>query len=650
MSKKFFRAGGPDSRQMRRAWFVLVSLLSVGFMLFVFSKTISPFFDFVGKNEKKQWILRAHIEGAHPTAEEEKETLEIEKVFVDGRLLRWKYLEGRKGWEEERKDNWTYPSLKSTAGRRPELRLSGHIAQFFFPKCGNSGKVDLSRNGRLVKTVDLSREDKGWERTILEDPPLETDDIANIVFLCLALGSLFLLRPWSTPRRRLFWVLFFLVVVHLCIFVSYPVGTNDDGPGYVLSMKYFFTDGFPSYFPPGYPILMKAAGIIPFLGLGLEILLLQHVLTVLAFICLYMILLRVFSEEFAYLWIFVISSLASSLFLAQTIVSENVAVCFAAFAIFFALKAEKRRPLLYSVLSGAMIGFAGLSRLSPLGGLIPAAGLIFWFGGVRKPLKHFLVLLLSVCVVVVGPMLWCFFKSGNFGLADSTGLHLYQRMIFQQGLVAKDRPYTKLLLQGMDGKDIRKIPHWGISDHLHAKGAGYRDIERLLFKVSMESLKEFPVEYLLGSFENLWELVKYPRPYDLMWAGNHKEFKPLEQKAVLTVSKEGVRFLDWSILFYSGIWPYVLWGSIFSLVWVLLRLKSRYIEASIAITFLGYYLVQVMVEVVCGRYNMAVAPFIFVILGGGFKTIGRFLGALFPGKNFFYSYGADKQGNRWPWR
>ena len=58
-------------------------------------------------------------------------------------------------------------------------------------------------------------------------------------------------------------------------------------------------------------------------------------------------------------------------------------------------------------------------------------------------------------LVLLIPLSWFGLKSGRFALADSTGLHLYQRAFFQGKVLSEEGPNTRILLQLMDGADPR---------------------------------------------------------------------------------------------------------------------------------------------------------------------------------------------------
>ncbi len=621
----------PESNYIRESFFSLsgqfyffVTLASFIFLFYLSLVTVSPFFEFIKNKKETTWTIKPFLPPTNNTNEGLKRTIQIRKIYVDGKNLRWKYIKKKGVWKEGHLNDWSCPFIWAEAKRGAELSFKGNIAQIFFLKKKNSGKVLILGSHGFKEVIDLNSPKNSYDEFIFEVPPLRPNVVFNASFILFGLCFLILFKIWSTRTRRFIWIILFLSLAHLFVFTSFPVGANNDSPGYVWSVHSFFITETPSYFPPGYPILIQLAKLVPFLGLGHSILLLQHILMVLSLACFYFISLRLFGGKIGYLFIILLSCMECTLFLPQMVISENVALTFSIFSLFFALRSSKSRHLFFSILAGSFAGIAVLARVSPLAGLVPALGLIYLFGMKRKWLSYYSVSLASIFLTLLLPMLWCFSKSGKFGLANSTGLHLYQRMIFQQKLVAKNRPFTKKLLKLMDGKNISNIPHWGISSFLKSKGVTLNQTERLLYNVSIESLREYPFKYFVGNFQNFWSLITTPFPYDVIWNEQLMEFKPLDNPAILTVSKEGIIFFKKLVRLHRDIWKTMVWAAILSFLLALFRLQKRYIETSFAIFIIFYIFAQVSVEVVCGRYNMVIAPFVAILCGSLFVTIKDF--------------------------
>jgi hypothetical protein len=216
--------------------------------------------------------------------------------------------------------------------------------------------------------------------------------------------------------------------------------------------------------PPGYPLLMGFSYLVSTTAAGSVITFIQHLLMMMSICCVRLVRLSLgFLPGFAAG--LAMGAGAPMLFLPQTLQSENVATFGMAGALYFAVRYRERGDTIDLILSGVLLAWGGMARISPFAADVPAI-LVVMLG--MKPMANGFKRLVAIVAVVAFPLAvptaWFGNKSGHPTLSSSVGHHLYDRVISGEGLLDETAPSTsrfiRLLapLTAKDATDIRLAP------------------------------------------------------------------------------------------------------------------------------------------------------------------------------------------------
>jgi hypothetical protein len=413
----------------------------------------------------------------------------------------------------------------------------------------------------------------------------------------------------SNPRRRgsVPWLVFSLALLHLLFWTSQCVGTNNDSTTYLEGVE-GLQSGKPSYFPPGYPALLGLLGFFGGANLGGWTTLVQHGMAVLGAVWLYMLLRRVMREDLALLGALLGAFVAPSLTTSQGVMSETVTCCAMIGSLFFTVRCAETEKMPFAVLAGILAAFAVTLRVVPVAGLTPALCMILYpvKNGRRK-----IALTLTIMVAIVSlPVLWFWYRSGDPRLADSTGFHLFNRVILEQKLLDEEGPATRRLRALLGRQDPRDLFSWQVNDHIQPGQLDDEDIEPLLRQVSIEGIRKNPVKFLAYTPGLAWRLfIADPSGWIPAWGGTVEVSPPLETPPLVPLTASSLAWRRNLEDINRNLWPIFCWSAIAGLVLGFLS-QQRLLIVGLAWTVIGYLLLSAVVETFAARYNVPIIPFV----------------------------------------
>jgi hypothetical protein len=286
-------------------------------------------------------------------------------------------------------------------------------------------------------------------------------------------------------------------------------------------------------------------------------------------------------------------------------------------AVYFADRARQQERDLPAALSGVLAGVAGLARVVPLAATVPAVLAIFLLPPARGGLRRALVSLAVTALMMAAPIAWHMSRSGDPRLADSTGEHLWNRMVWNQRKLAEDGPATRRLLSLIDGQDPRGRPFWDFREPLARKGLTRRESVELMGQVAMEGVWDDPAEFARVSFREAWRwsfanaAIGCPR-----WCADGWNATPvLEPPTPVPVSRSA---LEWRMTLddvHGVIWPPAVWLFLAGSVLVVF-LRRRTVLWSLAWIPLIYMFATANLDNPYERYNAPLIPLV-IALGVG---------------------------------
>jgi hypothetical protein len=541
--------------------------------------------------------------------------LSMDSLIVDGSLLRWDSTDHTIGWEV--RPNGELPaSLFDSAPERAVLTFRAERFIALVRPVEWSGTIRVERNGKVVLTRNVDRGEAQQHPIALEDSVAPQSTAVFVGALILFAGCAFWFAPWSAGRKSLPWLVFFLAVLHLLYWASQPVGINNDSQNYVDSFLSVI-HGTPRYFPPGYGALLEIVGDLAGATLGLWITLTQHALVVLGAAWLFLLFRKIISEELALLGAILAGALEPSLTVTQCVMSESTTAFAMLGSLYFAIRSIETRKLGFAVVSGFFMGWAGLLRAIPLAALFPALCVVYLF----PRMKYGLTTTASVAAFVfLAPILWCGYKSGHPELTNSTGLHLYNRVITEQGLINKDGPSTRRLTELLMGKDLRSA-HWIIAEQA---GLTNEAADPLFRGVSLEGIARYPLRYLAYTPGLAWSNFVTPTAWVAIWAETIAAFPRFENVPPLAFTASSLAW-RWTLEHVNQIvWPILCWLAVAGGLLAFWS-RERPVVAAVAWIPTGYLLAGACVEYFNPRYNAAIVPFVAILAMLPFDLLQRHL-------------------------
>jgi 4-amino-4-deoxy-L-arabinose transferase-like glycosyltransferase len=473
---------------------------------------------------------------------------------------------------------------------------------------GWRGTLRLERDGRQTQAAELPEYPARDERFIVQDPASAHAAVIFLVAVVLVSGAAWRLAPVGPGRSGAAWLLFSLITLHLVFWLSQAVGTTNDSTGYLDASSVILREGKPAYFPPGYPVFLGAMGTFAGQRLGAVVTLLQHVMSVVTALWAYRLLRRVAAEELALVGGLLAGGLPPVLAMSQSVMTEIPTVFAMVGALYFAVRSMETGRISFALLSGLVAGFGGILRVVPLVGLFPAIALLHLVQGAPRRMRQLGLIGGATAVVLLLPLAWFGIHSGKLKLADSSGFHLYNRVVNEQGLVDETGPATRLLLGRLGGDDPRGFPHWVLREHPGMADMEYGDAERLLHQVSIEGIRKDFWRYLAYTPVLAWRDLR-AKPSLQAWPGTSMADQRLESPMPFAPNAAALRW-RWRMDAITGsAWPILCWTAVVGALLGLLTLHRRMVLA-LVVTSTGYLLATASLERFTARYGFLLLPFV----------------------------------------
>ena len=490
---------------------------------------------------------------------------EVHGLLVDGRCWQWRWVQKHGGWRE-RGPAYSPSLVLERPGPDPRLGFRGKRAVVLFPSQVRPETVAVARDG-VPCAVTGEPLAGGRSSMWASDLPPHAGGAGSVWFW--SLGSLvlaaFLVAPWRSARRAETWLVLHAGLLHLLVWGTQAVGFNHDSVGYASCLADNLR-GSPAAFPPGYPLLMRAAGAIPWLGDGSAICLVQHVCMVVALVWLLRLLRGPLGETVAWCAVVAVSVMAPALFLPQAIMSENLALSGMAGALWFATVAARRGGGWALACAGLLAGWAGLARIVPLAAALPAFFVLLWTRPARRGLRNAGVASAVALGVVAAPIAWFGLHGEPANLTTTTGGHLFNRVVTCQRVFVEELPEGRRL-RSLLGKDPRGIPHWDVSAALAERGLSPAESDALLAAVAVAGIRSDPLGYVLFSVTQTWDqLFAEPSPLVMAWRESEWEDLSLATAPPLGVTSAALAWRSVVEQWFRAIWPAVCWLALAGIV------------------------------------------------------------------------------------
>ncbi len=532
----------------------------------------------------------------------------LESLLVDGQLLRWPALQALNGWEPNtERGSGLPPALVGRGGE--SLTFSGTRWLLFLRAREWTGAVRVEQQQGAVSVVEIRAVD-GADRLFIVEHPLAAPSALSfaggiIVFATLA----WWVWPIHGGRRPEIWLLLCLSTVHLLFWSSQAVGTNNDSPGYLDSIREIFLKGEPSYFPPGYPALLAVIRAFSAQELGRCITLAQHAMTVVVGLWIYRLLLRVMPTEFALIGGLLAGALSPTLAASQAVMSE-MPTCFAMTgALYCAVRSMETGQWRFAVMAGLLAGWGGTLRVVPLLALFPSICLISV--GATRPFRYRLLgsALVIAAITVLLPLSWFAYKSGQLTLASSQGFHLFNRVVTEQRQLDVTAPATRSLLALLEGWDPRGETWWDVRSHGPLQGWSDDDVEALFRRVALEGIRKDPWAFVAYTPRLAWRMLIAPTDWIAAWGDTIARHVELESPPPLPLTRASFMWRQMMEGLHWTLWPPLCWLAVAGLL-VGMLLPQRILILAMAWIPAGYLLASAGVEYFSPRYNAAAAPIV----------------------------------------
>ena len=534
----------------------------------------------------------------------------LDRVFVDGRLLRWNAAESLDHWAVVEDRGPRLPGILQMQSGETSARLTFRGVPWVVTGRAQHWNGEIRTVGDALQTrmVGAQRGNNGEERIFLESA------VSSSGMLWLVGGGLVLAAAaWSFGPVRLgyhpvWWLLFVLTLVHGMFWVSQCVGTNDDSPAYLESVQYV-VKGEPSYFPPGYPLFLGGLAELAPGTLGRWITLVQHGMAVAGGLWLYGLLRRIVTQELALLGGLLGGALAPVLTTAQAVMSECPTGFAMLGALYFAVRSRETDQWFWAALSGLFLGWAGMLRVVPLAAMVPALGLYHLWPLRPDGWRRLGVTAVTAIFVLLLPISWFWYRTGQPTLTTSQGFHLFNRVVTEQKLLDEQAPMTRHLLELLEGRDPRGVSWWDVRDHARVRDLNEEQVERLFRQVALEGIHKDPAAFVFYTGPLAWRMLISPADWIPAWGDTVLAAPSLESPPPLAVTASS---LDWRQSLedaHRGLWP-LLCG--LAILGILLGVRQRGCPLVLALAWVpvGYLLASAGVEYFSPRYNAAVAPFV----------------------------------------
>jgi hypothetical protein len=542
----------------------------------------------------------------------------VTRLLADGKALRGEGTVLKGKWVSDWDRTLSHPATLEPAS----ISFHAKSAVVLFDRLDHCGHLSVIGQDGLIWKDDC----KSHGRLVALDLPAPT--LRSRWAFPFWLTAFFILvvvaRPWKCRRRLEVWLLIYLASLHLLFWSTQPVGLLTDSLHQLPTLKMNVLQGMSAYFPPGYPILVGFGYLISPTLTGAVTTALQHVMMIATIWWCYRLFERCAGTTISFATTLVIGAAAPTLALPQGLLSENVALCGMAGALYFAFDYRESGQLRDGILSSLLLTWAALARVVPLAAGVPSI-LAIMIGAENRAagLRKFGAIAGLAAGLMAMPMLWFGIRSGNFALTDSVGRHLYNHVVADQNLLDPQAPATSKLLKLIAPLDPYRVPHWKIQVLLKNKGLSDREIEALMKQTSLESIHRAPWRYVVYSVRQAWRQFFLDPIAFMPYASTPFEYdEELESSPLLGACVNSLLWRERLEETFSLAWRYIPWIALASLPLILL-LQEKGLFLAFALMPAGYIVSTALVEYLLSRYNAAIIPFVIVLAGGTFAATAR---------------------------
>jgi len=614
-----------------------ISLLSAIFLAWSATLSLRGVFEPTPKDVSRFTI---NVSGSRPSTPEDTHAgVSVVRLVVDGRRARPGDLilsgSWEPGWDSAdrpkdpegsdptawpRRAGWAARLNPSDTAEPASVSFSGTSAAVLFNRGNPCEHLSISTDAGKIWGDDCSHLPADPIVAVDLPTPVMASHWPFAFWLVVSFVMVAAVRPGLDRRRTEFWLTAYLSALHLLVWSAQCVGLIYDSLNQLPTLK-FNVQGWPAYFPPGYPLLVGIGYLVSAVNVGSVITLIQHVMMIATIVWCFRLLRRCVAQPLAYLTTLAMGAAAPTLFLPQAIMSENAALFGMAGALYFAVCYRDSHVRRHGIISGLLLGWAGLARIVPLAAAGPAI-LLVMLGA--EPLingvKRFGLILAIAIGTVALPTIWFGLRSGSFALANSLGRHLYNRVVTDQFLLDKSAPATARFLRLIEPVNPEGKAHWEIAALLKKQGLDYEETEALMRRVSWEGICESPWQFIVFSLQQSWtQFFHNPVPLVPWWSVPDKYTAELESVPILGVHAGSLLWRERLEQQFAATWTFLPWLAIAGLASIPF-LRQRMILLSFAIIPSGYIVSSAFVEFEYGRYTVAIIPFIYCLVAEPFAA------------------------------
>jgi hypothetical protein len=259
-----------------------------------------------------------------------------------------------------------------------------------------------------------------------------------------------------------------------------------------------------------------------------------------------------------------------------------------------------------------LLGGAGLARVVPIVALVVPLFLLFRAasGSRQAAIRTARTLAVAAGMLVICGA-WFYAGSGRFALSDSAGLHLYNRVVEEQGLIDLQGPATAAFVELYGSVPRRGIPHWDVVPVLGQHGLSYPEAEALMGQVAMEGLRSDPVAFFRYSAR--LSLRSYAAvPSMAAWAAATAPIAALESPVPVRLRVPSTQWWTVSQGAFRRLWSVLLWLPVLGLA-LLPFVRERLVFLAVLAIPAGYLFTTAQLEQFVPRYVVGVLPFALML-------------------------------------
>ena len=388
--------------------------------------------------ERRLWILAAEANGR---------ALKADDVTMVGE---WKVESGLPG------DKFLHDAGRGAAS----LKLPA-ASWVWIDSASDCGTLLVKRNGETIKTIDLHADESffSWESLA---PAGSSWWVAALVFAALA-TLLWRLRPWRDQRWAGLWLVLVTGLCSISYWLQTPIGVVGDAMGYLASYESLVERGAPAYFPVGFGFFLEACRSLSPSNAGHLAALLQHAMIVHAAWMAFALMTRYIGLVGAWFAAAVMAMHPWTIMTAQALLPETMTFYVLALALYFLASGRGR---IRALCAGIATGVGVALRMVPGPVIVPVIAALCLMPRSRRDWPRFVLACVGICFAPMSLLVYYGSQSGDARLSTGFGRHIYNHVVVAQRLVDEDGELTKRVLEKLDGRDIRELPHWELDKAL----------------------------------------------------------------------------------------------------------------------------------------------------------------------------------------